>query len=105
MLLETLLREQANLGIEFTVSSGGVDAAWSEPRPAHARADDSNHRAAGRVQQGAGSRDAPAETRRQDGELLAVLGHGAAGDAETLLVEQLGDPLVGERVLLVSPPR
>src|SRR5258706_11309597 len=41
------------------------------------------------------------EARRQDGELLAVLGHGSPGDPQSFLVQQLGDALVGKRLLLV----
>src|SRR5262249_30138885 len=50
---------------------------------------------------GAGSGDPPAESRRQDAQLLAVLGHGSTRDAQTLLVQQVRDALVGQWFLLV----
>src|SRR5919198_911708 len=48
-----------------------------------------------------GSCDPPAKSRGQDVELLAILRHGPAGDAQAPLVEELGDALVGQRLLLV----
>src|SRR5262245_17026511 len=47
------------------------------------------------------SGDTPAEPRRQNTELLSVLRHRAAGDAQALQVEELGDALVRERIRLV----
>src|SRR5688500_15401580 len=44
-------------------------------------------------------KDLLALRRRQDAHLLAVLGHGAAGDVDAALLEQLDDLLVGVRPL------
>src|SRR6187399_3462743 len=41
------------------------------------------------------------EARRQDAQLLTILGHGPARDAQAFLVQQLRDALIGERLLLV----
>src|SRR5207248_2036027 len=66
-------------GIELAVAGGGADVHRSSPP----------------------SRHPAAETRGQDAELFAVLRHGAAGDLEAALVEQLRDVLVRQRLLLV----
>src|SRR6187399_2944742 len=47
------------------------------------------------------SGDPPAETGRQDGQLLAIFCHGPAGNVETALVEKFRDALVGQWFLLV----
>jgi hypothetical protein len=44
---------------------------------------------------------APAQPGGQDLQLFAVLGHGPARDLQALLVQQLRDALVGQRVPLV----
>src|SRR5262245_9862112 len=54
---------------------------------------------AGRGMQGSGQ--PPADSRREDGQRLAVLGHGATRDAQTLLVQQVREALVGQWLLLV----
>src|SRR5687767_11742066 len=45
--------------------------------------------------------DALAHARREDAELVAVLGHGAPRDLHAALLQDVDDRLVGERVLRV----
>src|SRR5437016_4164214 len=65
--LQTPGREFAHRRVELAVAGGGADVHRSSPP----------------------SRHPAAETRGQDAELFAVLRHGAAGDLEAALVEQL----------------
>src|SRR5215472_1217603 len=102
-LLQPRVRELAHVGAEVTMTGGQMDLHGTLPRDALGPAPWAPRTAGepgGTACKGASSHP-PAEPGGQDLHLLTVLGHGPAGDLEPLLVQELRDALVGQRVHLV----